>query len=166
MGLLSVFIFLFALSKRIVRPVSESYEKQRRFITDAGHEIKTPLTIISADADVLDMELGGSEWLRDIQIQVQRLTALANDLIYLSKMEEGGNQLQTREISLSALAEELVQSFQAPARTQGKTFTSRVRPDILLRSDEKMIGQALSNLLDNALKYSEPEGIISLTLEK
>lgn len=166
LGLLSVFILLLALSKRIVRPVSESYEKQRRFITDAGHEIKTPLTIISADADVLDMECGGSEWLQDIQIQVQRLTALTNDLIYLSKMEEGGNQLQTREFSLSALAEELARSFQAPARTQGKTFTSRVQPDLLLRGDEKMIGQALSNLLDNALKYSEPGGAISLTLEK
>lgn len=166
LGLLCVFNLLFTLSKRIVRPVSESYEKQRRFITDAGHEIKTPLTIISADADVLDMEYGGSEWLRDIHIQVQRLTALTNDLIYLSKMEEGGNRLQTREFSLSALAEELVRSFQATARTQGKTFTSRVQPNILLRGDEKMIGQALSNLLDNALKYSEPEGTISLTLEK
>lgn len=166
LGLLSVFILLFSLSKRIVRPISESYEKQRRFITDAGHEIKTPLTIISADADVLDMEFGGSEWLRDIQLQIKRLTTLTNDLIYLSKMEEGGKQLQTREFSLSALAEELVRSFQAPARTQGKTFTSRVQPDILLRGDEKMIGQAISNLLDNALKYSEPEGAISLTLEK
>lgn len=166
LGLLSVFILLFSLSKRIVRPVSESYEKQRRFITDAGHEIKTPLTIISADVDVLDMEYGESEWLRDIQLQIKRLTTLTNDLIYLSKMEESQSQLQMKEFSLSALSDELMRSFQAPARTQGKTFTSRVQPDILLRGDEKMIGQAISNLLDNALKYSEPEGTISLTLEK
>lgn len=165
-GLLSVFVLLLALLKRMLRPVSESYEKQRRFITDAGHEIKTPLTIISADADVLGMEYGENEWLRDIQTQIQRLTALTNDLIYLSKMEERQRQLQMEEFSLSALAEELVRSFQAPARTQGKTFASRVQPDILLRGDEKMIGQAISNLLDNALKYSEPEGAISLTLEK
>lgn len=166
LGLLSVFILLFALSKRIVRPVSESYEKQRRFITDAGHEIKTPLTIISADVDVLDMEYGESEWLQDIQLQIKRLTTLTNDLIYLSKMEESQSQLQMKEFSLSALSDELVRSFQAPAKAQGKTFTSRVQPDILLRGDEKMIGQAISNLLDNALKYSEPEGAISLTLEK
>lgn len=95
-GLLSVFVLLFTLSKRMIRPVSESYEKQRRFITDAGHEIKTPLTIISADADVLDMEFGKSEWLQDIRLQVQRLTTLTNDLIYLSKMEEGQKPLQKR----------------------------------------------------------------------
>lgn len=165
-GLLAVFILLLALSKRIVRPVSESYEKQRRFITDAGHEIKTPLTIISADVDVLDMEYGESEWLRDIQLQIKRLTTLTNDLIYLSKMEESQSQLQMKEFSLSALSDELVQSFQALAKTQEKSFTSSIQPGIILRGDEKKIGQAISNLLDNALKYSEPNGRISLTLEK
>ncbi len=165
-GLLSVFILLFALSKRIVRPVSESYEKQRRFITDAGHEIKTPLTIISADVDVLDMEYGESEWLRDIQLQIKRLTTLTNDLIYLSKMEESQSHLQMKEFSLSALSDELVQSFQALAKTQEKSFTSSIQPGIIMRGDEKKIGQAISNLLDNALKYSEPNGRISLTLEK
>lgn len=166
LGLLSVFILLLALSKRIVRPISESYEKQRRFITDAGHELKTPLTIISADADVLDMEYGESEWLRDIHLQVRRLTALTNDLIYLSKMEESQNQLQRRAFSLSALSDELVQSFQALAKMQEKSFSSSIQPGIVLRGDEKTVRQAISNLLDNALKYSEPKGTISLTLEK
>lgn len=165
-GLLSVFVLLLILSKRMVRPVSESYEKQRRFITDANHEIKTPLTIISADADVLDMEYGGNEWLRDIQLQVKRLTELTNDLIYLSKMEEHQKQLQVQEFSLSGLADELVRSFQALAKTQEKSFTSSIQPGLILRGDEKMIGQAVSNLLDNALKYSDPGGDISLTLEK
>ena len=166
LGLLSVFALLFVLLKRMIKPVSESYEKQRRFITDAGHEIKTPLTIISADADVLDMEYGESEWLRDIQLQIERLTTLTNDLIYLSKMEEHKNQLQVREFSLSAMTNKLVRSFQALARTQEKSFTSSIQPGIVLRGDEKMIAHAVSNLLDNALKYSEPEGIISLKLEK
>lgn len=155
LGLLSVFALLFALLKRMIKPVSESYEKQRRFITDAGHEIKTPLTIISADADVLDMEYGESEWLRDIQLQIERLTTLTNDLIYLSKMEEHKNQPQVREFSLSAMTNELVRSFQALARTQEKSFTSSIQPGIVLRGDEKMIAHAVSNLLDNALKYEE-----------
>lgn len=165
-GLLSVFILLFTLSKRIARPISESYKKQRRFITDAGHEIKTPLTIISADADVLDMEYGESVWLRDIHVQIKRLTTLTNDLIYLSKMEEQQGRLQAANFSLSALADELVQSFQALAKTQEKSFTSDIQPNIALYGDEKAIGHAISNLLDNALKYSEPKGTISLTLEK
>lgn len=166
LGLLSVFVLLFLLSGRITRPVAESYEKQKRFITDAGHEIKTPLTIISADAEVLDMECGENEWLRDIQLQITRLTALTNDLIYLSKMEEAQGHLQMADFSLSNLADELVQSFQALAKTRGKSFTSSIQPDIAFHGDERAIGQVISNLLDNALKYSEADGSISVELKK
>lgn len=166
LGLLSVFVLLLLLSGRIVKPVAESYEKQKQFITDAGHEIKTPLTIISADADVLDMECGENEWLRDIQLQIKRLTALTNDLIYLSKMEEAQGHLQTADFSLSGLADELVQSFQALAKTRGKTFASNIQPNIIFHGDERAIGQVISNLLDNALKYSEPDGAVSVKLKK
>lgn len=72
-----------------MKPVSESYDKQKRFITDAGHELKTPLTIIDADAELVELECGESEWLDDIRKQTKRLTALTNDLIYLAKLEEG-----------------------------------------------------------------------------
>ena len=64
--------------------MAESYEKQKRFITDAGHEIKTPLTIIDADTSILEMEYGENEWLDDIQVQTKRFAGLTNDLIYLS----------------------------------------------------------------------------------
>lgn len=87
--LISFFIILF-FSGKIVRPVAESHEKQKRFITDAGHEIKTPLTIIKADVDVLEMELGENEWLSDIQKQANRLTSLTNDLVYLSRSSRTG----------------------------------------------------------------------------
>ena len=165
-GLLAVFLLLLLLSERIVRPVSESYEKQKRFITDAGHELKTPLTIISADADVLEMEHGTNEWLQDIRLQTRRLTELTNDLIYLSKMEEEQNHLQITRFSLSQLTEELVQSFQVLARTQGKAFDSRIQPGLVLHGDERAVGQLVSILLDNALKYSLPEGDIFLSLER
>lgn len=88
LGLLAVFGLILLLSRRIIRPVSESYEKQKRFITDAGHEMKTPVTIIDADVEVLEMELGENEWLRDIQAQTRRLADLTNDLVLLSRMEE------------------------------------------------------------------------------
>ena len=87
-GYLIVFAFIVFFSNRIIRPISESYEKQKRFITDASHEIKTPLTIIHADADVLEMELGENEWLNDIKKQASQLTELTNDLVFLSRMEE------------------------------------------------------------------------------
>ena len=87
--LISFFIILF-FSGKIVRPVAESHEKQKRFITDAGHEIKTPLTIIKADVDILEMELGENEWLSDIQKQANRLTSLTNDLVYPSRSSRTG----------------------------------------------------------------------------
>ena len=87
--------------------MSENYEKQKRFITDAGHEIKTPLTIIDADADVLEMELGENEWLADIRNQTRRMTALTNDLIYLSRMEEAKNGMPMIDFPLSDVTEEV-----------------------------------------------------------
>ena len=164
-GLLAVFLLLWVLSGRMARPVAESYEKQKRFITDAGHEIRTPLSIISADADVLAMEQGESQWLEDIHSQVARLTALTNSLIFLSKMEEPAG-LPMAEFSLSRLAGELAQSFQSMARVQGKTFTIEIQPDIVLVGSEGAVSRLLSNLLDNALKYSPPQGTVSLTLER
>lgn len=166
LGLLAVFTLLALLSGRIIKPFSESYEKQKRFITDAGHELKTPLTIIDADADVLSMEFGENEWIQDIQSQTKRLASLTNDLILLARMDEGTKQVQKIDFPFSDLASEMVQSFQALALQQNKTFSSRIQPMLSLCGDEKSLRQLLSILLDNALKYSNPEGAISLSLEK
>ena len=164
-GLAAVLVLLVVLSTRIIRPVSESYEKQRQFITNAGHEIKTPLTIIGADADVLELEVGENQWLRDIQTQTRRLGKLTNDLIYLSRMEEADRRLRWVTFSLSDAAEEMVQSFQGLAAAQGKTLESRVAPMISLRGDEEAVGQLFSVLLDNAVKYAPQGGGIELRLE-
>ncbi len=165
-GLIAVLCLVFLFSGWMIHPALESYKKQRQFITDAGHEIKTPLTIIDADADILEMELGENEWLRDIQKQVKRMTVLTNDLIYLSRMEEQQEQTQMIEFPFSDLVEEMVQSFQSLAKAQNKTFTCSIQPMLSLRGDERSLRQLISVLLDNALKYSEEGGRISLTLEK
>ena len=165
-GLLAVLVLLLVLSSRIVRPVAESYEKQKQFITDAGHELKTPMTIISADADLLEMECGENQWLTDIRRQTQRLTRLTNDLIYLSRMEEEQPALQAIEFPLSDVAEEMVQSFFAPAKNQGKTLEVCIQPMVSCTGDEKAIRQLLSILLDNALKYSPEGGQLTLRVEK
>ena len=166
LGLTAVLLLLLILSHRIVHPVAESYEKQKRFITDAGHEPKTPMTIISADADLLEMECGENQWLTDIRRQAQRLTGLTNDLIYLSRMEEEQPRLSFIEFPLSDVAEEMALPFQAPARSQGKEFTVQIQPMLSCTGDEKSIRQLLSILLDNALKYSPAGGELELRLEK
>lgn len=166
LGLLAVFALLLILSKRIVRPVAESYEKQKQFITDAGHELKTPMTIISADADLAEMECGENQWISDIRRQVQRLTDLTKDLIYLSRMEEEQPKLQLIDFPLSDVVEEMTQSFQALAKSQGKEFSFHIQPMLSFIGDEKSIRQLLSILLDNALKYSPVGGWLELGLEK
>lgn len=165
LGVFLVFLLILFLSGRAIKPVYESYEKQKRFITDAGHEIKTPLAIIHADIDVLKMDIGENEWLVDVQKQTKRLSELTKDLIYLAKMEEKNNHLQMIDLPFSDIVEETSQSFQALAVSQNKTITLNIQPMIKLFGDEKALRQLVSILLDNAIKYSEKEGAISLNLE-
>ncbi len=166
-GVLAVFLLLLLFSGRIVRPIAESYEKQKRFITDAGHELKTPITVIRADAEVLQSELDGeSEWLTDIRRQTDRLAALTADLIYLSRMEEEKPSLSMQPLPLSELVEETAQSFRGLAAAQGKDFQASVTPDLSVNGDEKALAKLVSILLDNAVKYSTEGGPVALTLER
>ena len=119
-GMAAVFVLVWFLSGRMIRPIAESYRKQRRFITDAGHEIKTPITIIDADLEILRMETGDNEWVQDIQTQTARLAALTNDLICLSKMEEEEVQAKRIEFPLSDAVRETAESFQTLAKTRGR----------------------------------------------
>lgn len=164
-GFALVFLLLVLLSGRIVRPFSESYEKQRRFITDAGHELKTPLTIIDADAEILTMDLGENEWVQEIQTQTKRLTDLTHDLILLSRMEEA-SQAQRALCPLSQMAQEVVQSFEAVAITHHQTLEAHIQPQLTLYGEEGALRKLMTILLDNALKYMSPEGTAVFQLEQ
>lgn len=159
------FVILF-FSSRFLRPVTESYEKQRQFITDAGHEIKTPLAIIQADVDVLEMEYGENEWLEGIQDQVKRLSQLTGHLVYLSRMEEPRQHLQMIDFPFSDVVSETAHSFLPAAQARGKQVQCTVEPVLTLKGDEASIRQLVSILLDNALKYSPEQGIVALSAEK
>ena len=165
-GYLIVFALIAFFSNKIIRPISESYEKQKRFITDAGHEIKTPLTIIHADADVLEMDIGTNEWLNDIKKQVNHLTELTNNLVFLSRMEEAQNTLPMIDFPFSEVVSETAASFQSLAQTKDITFTSKIEPMLSFRGNEKSIRQLIGILLDNAIKYSPTGGAVFLTVEK
>ena len=165
-GVLAVFILVVLFSGRVVRPVEESYRKQKRFITDAGHELKTPLTIIDADASVLEMEIGENEWLEDIRKQTKRMADLTGDLIYLSRMDEGRAKLEMLDFPLSDLVSETAQSFRSRAQVENKTFDMEIEPMISFCGDEKSIRELVGILLDNAVKYSDKNGRIRVTLKK
>ena len=165
-GLGAVFVLVLIFSRRIVKPVSESYEKQKEFITNAGHEIKTPLSIINADAEVIAMENGESEWTEDIKNQTMRLSALTNDLIFLAKMEESVKKSDIIDFPLSELVNEASNPFIAPAKTGRKSFSTDISPGLSMKGDEKSIFKLVTLLLDNALKYSPEDGFIHLALSK
>ena len=153
-GLVVVFVMIFFFSGRILKPVSESYEKQKRFITDASHEIKTPLTIIDANTEVIEMMEGENEWTSSTRKQIARLTSLTEKLVFLSRMDEEATKLEMFEFSLSDAILDTAEPFKAVARTKGKKLTIDVTDKILYTGDEKTIRQLVSILLDNAIKYS------------
>ena len=165
-GLLAVFLLLLFLSKLVTDPVSESVEKQKRFITDAGHELKTPLTVIDADAELITMESGESEWVADIKLQTKRLAALTNDLVYLSRMEEESYKLPFVEFPLTDIVSELSQSFGSIFKTNGKNFVTRIENLVTIKGDERSITQLVSILLDNSVKYSCDGDTVELELKK
>lgn len=162
-GLAVVFVMIYFFSGKILKPVLESYEKQKRFITDASHEIKTPLTIIDANTEVIEMMEGENEWTSSTRKQVARLTSLTEKLVFLSRMDEEATKLEMLEFSLSDAILDTAEPFKAIARTKGKKLTIDVIDGILYTGDEKTIRQLVSILLDNAMKYS---GCSSASREK
>lgn len=157
---------LILCSKRIIRPIAQSYEKQKRFITDAGHEIKTPLTIIRANVDILELEIGKNESLTDIRQQSDRLTVLTNDLVYLSRMEESEHALPMIDFPISEIVQEAASPFQSPAKIQEKQLGIHVQPMLSIKGNARTIEQLVSLLLDNALKYTPTGGEITLSLAR
>ncbi|MBR5182621.1 MAG: HAMP domain-containing histidine kinase [Clostridiales bacterium] len=171
--LLLVYILIAISSKAVIRPAADAYEKQRQFITDAGHELKTPLAIINADADVLEMELGGdeedssNEWLADIRKQTARLTELTGSLIYLAKTEEGTKEAFTFvDFPVSDVIAQEVDSFKGPAQAAGKTIDAKIEENLSMNGDQKAIRQLVDIFLDNAVKYSPEGGTITVKLKK
>ena len=163
---LIVAVLVILLAGRILRPVEESYVKQKTFITDAGHEMKTPVAVIEADASVLEMEIGENEWVADIRKQTERLASLTKELTYLARMDEGGSNRTMIEFPLSDVVSEMAQSFRARAIVMKKRFETEIAEGIGYTGDEAAIRKLLSILLDNALKYSNEEGEIRVRLAR
>ena len=165
-----MFLLLLLLSRRIVRPIAESHEKQKRFLTDAGHELKTPIAIIQADTDVLTLETGeGNEWVDGHPAPGSaRLTD--PDQRADGPGPAGGAPAAggpSSPCSFSDLVAETAQSFQAVARSQGKGLRPVASsPRLTLVGEEKSLGQLVSLLLDNAVKYAPPGGEITVSLAR
>ena len=161
----SVFVLIVLVSKRVIAPIQETYIKQKQFITGASHELKTPLAIISSNADVLEMMNGDSKWTQNIHNQVDRLTSLVNSLVVFSRMEEKDTVERTR-FDLTNALESRIEDFNELANFQKKNIVTDIDPDLYYFGEEASIVQLMDILLENAIKYAPEDSGISVSLKK
>lgn len=162
LSLLAAFFLIAAFSKKAIAPYVKNIELQKQFITDAGHELKTPLTSISTSADVLRMEGGDNEWVDNIQKQTGRMSRLVENLVKLSRLDEGLPLPDRTEFSLSDAAWEAAAPFDARALAQNKKYSRSIDDGLIMLGDAAAVQQIISILLDNAFKYSDDGGEIAL----
>lgn len=160
-----VIIFLVILiSRKAVKPAAESYEKQKQFITDANHELKTPLTLIRTNLDIMETEMGANEWLADIREEARIMTELVNRLVSLARMDEENTKLPKETFSLSEVVLDTVSAFAPHINRQHKKLVTEIPDDIPYHGNEAAIRQLISILMDNAVEYCDPDGVIAVTL--
>lgn len=163
-GIVIMAILLTALSGTVVAPLVRNRQKQKEFITSASHALKTPLTVISADAQLLESEIGENEWLADIEKQTRHMTEMTHRLVYLARSEEQDGQTQKLDFPISDVAEDVLSSYRAVAQREGKQLTCKLPTLLSYHGDEKAIRELMEALLDNAFKYSPPHGSINVVL--
>ena len=161
-----VFGLVVLFSRRAIVPYLKNMEAQKQFITNASHELKTPLTAISTSGDVLAMEHEGDEWVHNIQVQSGRLSKLITSLVALSRLDEENPFPVRTEFSLSDALWEISEPFGSLAQAKGRTYTQDIADGLTATGDRTAIQQMVSILLDNALKYSPDGGSISLTARR
>lgn len=163
-SLLVVLILVVFFSRYAVRPYVKNMERQKRFITDAGHELKTPITSIATSADIAAMEYEQDEWISNIQKQTARLTRLVGELVALSRLDEEIPFPEKSTFSLSDVAWETAELFSVRAKAEGKNYCQNIEEQITIYGDCNSIQQMISILLDNAVKYSDVGGEIHLDI--
>ncbi len=152
---LVLFGLILVASKIAFKPSEEAYKKQKRFITNASHELKTPLTIISADMDIIEMDNGKSEWSESIRDQIKRLTEMTNQLVTLSKLEEEDNKnYPFEDFSLNEVANKAIEAFSPSFKKEEIKFAHNITGNITMFGNKYLIDELIYIFLDNSLKYS------------
>mgnify|MGYP003293540626 CR=1 FL=1 len=166
-GVVVLVLFFFLarfLAKKIVAPLEESYQKQRQFISDAGHELKTPVSIVSANAELLSRELGDNQWLQNIQYENERMGMLVGQLLDLARTENVTPQMERIDLSHLVAGETL--PFESVAFEKGLVLSSNIASGIVVEGNSTQLKQLTSILLDNAIRHSKADGQVRLTLTK
>ena len=163
--ILSVLVLIILVSKRVIAPIQETYLKQKQFITGASHELKTPLAIISSNADVLEMMSGDSKWTTNIHNQVDRLTSLVNSLVVFSRMEEK-DTVERTSFNLTETLKSRIEDFDELANFQKKYIVTDIDENLNYYGEKDSIIQLMDILLENAIKYAPEDSDILVKLNK
>lgn len=164
-GLISVFILIVFFSSIVFKPVEESYIRQKQFITNANHELKTPLTIISTTTDVIEMTSGKTEWTEDIKRQVSKLTDLTNELVFLSRLDEEGTTISRLEFSISEVLLDSIKEYELPLKTRNISVKTSINGNVTYNGDMAKIKSLFVILLDNINKYALDNSEVEVSLK-
>lgn len=169
--LLAVYLISWKMANNAVRPISEAWEKQRRFAADASHELKTPLAIITANTDALLLETENDleqreKWISYIKDETTRMAGLVNELLYLARIEDGTKQELCARFDFGQCISEACVIVEAMIYEKSITLEYEIAPDIMLESNEAKVRKLISILLDNAIKYTNAGGSIRICLKR
>ncbi len=154
------------LSKRAIKPIAENIEKQKEFITNAGHEIKTPLAIIRSNAEAMELIEGENKWLNNIKEQTVRLDGLVKGMLFLAKSDENAVMITPIEFSLSEVVSLSAEAFNESFKQRKIDFKTDIAENINVFADKDQIIQLVSIFSDNALKYTNENGEAFFSLNK
>lgn len=162
----AMLLLVILLSKKAIRPIASNIEKQKQFVTDAGHEIKTPLAIIMANTDAMELCYGENKYSKNIRNQIFRLKDLTQDLLTLAKMEENSDKTEKEWFSMTNLVDETLVQFAENIAKKNIVIEKNIQMNLNIKSDRGQIQRLLSILMDNAMQYVSENGIIEVTLQQ
>lgn len=163
---IGMLLLVVLLSKKAIKPIAANMERQKQFVTDAGHEIKTPLAIIMANTDAMELHFGENKYSKNIRSQIFRLKDLTQDLLTLAKMEENTDKKIRENFSITLLLEELLNQFEENIVAKGISLYKNIQPDLGINSNKEQVHRLFSILLDNATKYVSENGSIEVYLSQ
>lgn len=164
-GLITLFAVTVLLAQWLTRPVEEAFNKQKSFISDVSHELKTPLAVITANSDALESEIGESKWLGYIKNEAYKMSGLVNSMLTLTRMESKENRQPFRRIDFAETVRSAVMAFESIAYEKNVDLSVKIPAPVFVSGDEEKLSRLAAILTDNAVKYTEPGGKITVSLK-
>lgn len=165
-GVAVVSLLLAVFTRRMMKPAMALETRQKQFITDAAHELKTPLTLMLTNAEILEKENGDSEWTRGIREEGEHMKGLIQSLITLTRADEGVQKVQKEPVQLSLLLQESLEDYADLMESIGLQVHQEIAEDVMVEGDPALFAQIFSILLENALKYCDEQGMVRVSLKQ